>query len=427
MRTDHLCLIGHIGVNDADSAEGSKRRPDASNPELEKLRAVVDKFCEVTGRGCRNAPTRREYKSCVLEVLAASLNCGGTSGSCLVTPWLAVGGIAVTLPLGTTTTFTTDNTAGSCNHKACIACGSPVTPCPGTPGAGGSCCEMPGFTAPAVALPALGACLRVDQTACGDGRANSSTPQTGDNDVTRVGDTTDPGTDCSYGTPDDPAELACTTAAAGADTKGKIVRTQGDGAADANGIHYRFRIPLRATLWVDGGGCGTAAHYDAGEALLRQFDLVFEPTTATATAWFGNLPPSGDGCSVAGAGMAGPGGPTSVTGIPQPYGGGGNTQVAAGLRRPVLPPPGHGDRRRRERLRGRQRHPPHPEVHRQRDVPRYLGQAGCRRWPVRRWSLRRGDGHGWKRLHRRGAVRLVPEPCPEVHLSVEGTCVVIGP
>lgn len=49
---------------------------ESSNPELEKLRAIVDKFCEVKGRGCRNAPNRREYKSCVMEVLAASVKVG---------------------------------------------------------------------------------------------------------------------------------------------------------------------------------------------------------------------------------------------------------------------------------------------------------------------------------------------------------------
>ena len=103
---------------------------------------------------------------------------------------------------------------------------------------------------PTFLLPGLNFCVRVDQKACGIGVVNTSNPQTGDNDVTKMGDTSDPGDDCMYGTADDPAAKPCNTTAggAGSDQKGKVVRTIGDGAPDPSGVHFRFSVRELATV-----------------------------------------------------------------------------------------------------------------------------------------------------------------------------------
>src|SRR5204863_5257147 len=127
----------------------------------------------------------------------------------------------------------------------------------------------------------------------------------------------DPGADCCYnGHPgseclggvnlnDDPAPLACTIAGAGNDFKGKIVRTRGNGATDADGIHFRLVTPELSTTWTDGqsppGTCANGSTYDDGELLVSQLILKAEPTTAGATGSFGDL--NGDGCKRAGAGF----------------------------------------------------------------------------------------------------------------------------
>ena len=292
-------------------------------------------------------------------------NCGGTSGTCLQTPWLTVGGIPLSFPTGVSVTFTlTENTnTSSCQHTACIACGSNVSPCPGTPGlpanctAAGvpaqcctgnhtgncGCCGSAGFTVPAFFIPTLNFCSRVDQRGCGDGAFNSRNPQqvtNGDNDVTKRADTSDPGADCIYGTADDPAAKPCNTTpgvGAGADQKGKVTRTVGNGAADANGIHARERIPLRSTTWTvaSSANCPPTATW-AGPttgAIVSGFNLILDGTTASATGQFQDM--NGDGCASAGAGFLGTGvagtnGPFTVTGVPGPYAGGCSRVVAIG-------------------------------------------------------------------------------------------------
>src|SRR5262249_20333016 len=234
---------------------------------------------------------------------------------------------------GGTTTFSIAAAGAQCRHQACITCGNPNAACAGVPGCAGNsqcirstCCDTPGFQVPTISIAALGFCTRVDQVSCGDGEVNTSTPQSGDNEVKKVADTTDPGPDCTYGTGDDPPAKACNTnsGGAGADTKGKIVRTVGNGAADANGIHTRFRVPGLSTTWIENGdvNCGPTSHYDGfPHVLLTQLIINAEPSTAGATGQFSDL--SGDGCAAAGQAFGSNGnGPVTVgppiTG-PEPY------------------------------------------------------------------------------------------------------------
>ncbi len=277
--------------------------------------------------------------------------CGGASGSCVQTPWVTADGFAFPFPTNISTTFTVSSAtpAPSCEHPACITCGNPDAACVGIPGCGAppdppvapcvrnTCCDTPGFVVPTFNVPILGGlCGRVDQVACGVGVVNTSHPQTGDNEVTKVGDTSDPGDDCTYGTLDDPAAKPCDTSptGAGADTKGKVVRTVGNTQPDAPGIQYRITTPEMATVWSDSQNpCPPGSTYDTGEMLVSQLVLNAEPTTAGATGAFADL--NGDMCAHAGAGFsnASPDGPITVGPPPAaaiPYGGGNSIPVAAG-------------------------------------------------------------------------------------------------
>src|SRR5207244_8499400 len=168
---------------------------------------------------------------------------------------------------------------------------------------------------PTFFVPILGGiCGRVDQVACGTGVVNSSRPQTGDNEVIKTGDTSDPGADCVYGTGDDcpsPTCKTCTAAGQGSDTKGKIVRTVGNGSDDTAGVHFRVSTPELATVWFDSENpCPQGSTFDGGsESLVAQLVLNAEPTSAGATGSFTDL--NGDGCLHAGAGFtsASPDGP----------------------------------------------------------------------------------------------------------------------
>jgi len=175
---------------------------------------------------------------------------------------------------------------------------------------------------------------------CGFGVVNTSNPQVGDNEITKMGDSSDPGRDCEYGTADDPARKPCTVAGVGSDIKGKVVRTVGNGAFDANGIHYRLAVPSLSTTWTDGNtnpGCADPTHatFDPGELLVSQIILNAEFTTAGATAGFSDL--NGDGCKLAGSGFtrnfdAGPYTIGSPPAAPQPYdGSSGSIAVAGGI------------------------------------------------------------------------------------------------
>jgi hypothetical protein len=258
----------------------------------------------------------------------ADTDCGGTSGGCLQTPWVTADGFAFQFPTGIKTTFTiaAADSAPTCSHTACISCGDPNAACVGIPGCGSppgaptngcsknACCDTPGFTVPTFNVPILGGlCGRVDQSACGTGVVNTSRPQTGDNEVIKAGDTTDPGADCTYGTLDDPLPAPCTPIGAGSDGKGKIVRTTGNGSADSSGVHFRITSPMLATVWQDSmNPCPDGSTFDNGEGLIAQLVLNAEPSSAGMTARFQDL--SGDGCAHAGAGFstAAPDGPVTI-------------------------------------------------------------------------------------------------------------------
>ena len=177
----------------------------------------------------------------------------------------------------------------------------------------------------------------MDQVACGAGVVNTSRPQTGDNEVIKQGDTSDPGADCTYGTGDDcpsPTCKACTPPGQGSDTKGKIVRAVGNGSADVSGVHFRLPTPMLATVWQDTQNpCPDGSTFDDGESLIAQLVLNAEPSSAGATGSFTDL--NTDGCKHAGAGFstASPDGPIAVgTSVarPQSYDGSvGAIQVAA--------------------------------------------------------------------------------------------------
>src|SRR4029077_15648902 len=130
-------------------------------------------------------------------------------------------------PLGIDTTYTvaTPDPSLRCSQPVCIACGNANATCPGMTGcatAGNcistapTCCDQPGFKVPTFFINGLNVCVKVDQTQCGVGVVNNSNPQTGDNEVSKKGDTSDPGADCIYGTADDPAPTACNAAGEGA-------------------------------------------------------------------------------------------------------------------------------------------------------------------------------------------------------------------
>jgi hypothetical protein len=293
---------------------------------------------------CHTNASANKFGTCTTDA-----DCGGNVGTCVTTPFVTADGITLPFPTGINTTFTIAEAAAAptCNHVACINCGNAGATCagvdngcngnPGCIGGGGAatagrtCCDAPNFTAPTFAIPSLGACSRIDQKACGIGEVNTSNPQTGDNEVIKTGDTSDPGADCIYDAGD--PNLDCNTAAGGAgtDTKGKIVKTVGNGSADPAGIQFRVVTPMLSTTWSgDLQGCPAGATFDAGETLLTQIILQAEPSTAGASATYTDL--DGDGCSFAGAGFSGPTANASGAAVPQPYdGSSGSTSVAVGF------------------------------------------------------------------------------------------------
>jgi hypothetical protein len=297
-----------------------------------------------------NAPQNR-FGPCSTDA-----DCGGGTGNCAATPFATADGVALPFPQGIRTVFTlaAEDPAPGCNRGACIACGNEGAACAGIPGCGAppdapqpgclrnSCCETPGFVVPTFLVPLVGGlCSRLDQYRCGFGAVNTSNPQVGDNEVTKMADTSDPGPDCTYGTADDPPGKACSTAPGGegADASGKVVRTVGDGAFDADGIQYRLAVPSLSTTWQDSqspaGTCAEGSTFDPGEVLVTQIILNAEFSTAGATAGFTDL--DADQCALAGAGFAsssrtGPFTIGSPPAAPQPYAGSaGSVAVSAGV------------------------------------------------------------------------------------------------
>jgi len=337
---------------------------------------------------CLTTATTNRFGACTDDA-----QCGGTAGMhnlCVPLPWVTADGEVLPFPTGTQTTFIVNAAAAApgCEHQTCIPCGNPNAACAGIPGCAVSgnpdgcipravqgCCDQPAFIVPVFFVNILGGlCSRVDQYDCGLGVINTSNPQTGDNEVTKHGDTSNPGADCTYGTADDCASstsgmgvctgcptsgtcVACTAAGQGNDYAGKIVTTYGDTHPDADGIQFRLATPELSTTWsspasgmgscpagskfngsvtptCSGGHCSNdasatcAANSDCAESLISQLLLKAEPTTAGATGQFVDL--NGDGCKRVGSGFSSalPDGPVTVGPAtaggplkPQPYNG----------------------------------------------------------------------------------------------------------
>src|SRR3989441_7365443 len=280
---------------------------------------------------CTTNSAANRFGSC-----SSDADCGGTSGACMQLPWVTADGQIMPFPTGVQTTVTVNGADAfpKCEHAACVACRNPNASCAGIPGCEVTgnpngcvprgtqgCCDQPGFVVPTFFVNILGGlCSRIDQIGCGTGVVNTSSPQTGDNEVDKKADTSDPGPDCIYGTTDDPAAKPCTLAGAGADYNGKIVETVGDGTPDADGIHFRLVTPELSTTWSDGqsppGTCASGSTFDDGELLVSQIVIKAEPTSAGASGSFEDL--NGDGCKRAGSGFTAalPDGPITVPGAP---------------------------------------------------------------------------------------------------------------
>ncbi len=309
---------------------------------------------------CQTNSQKNRFGPCSTEA-----DCGGQQGItqlCSITPFATADGVVLPFPQGIKTVFTITqpDPPPTCNHTACIACGNMDAACAGLEGCGttagqpapgcirNQCCDQPGFTIPTFTVPLLGGlCSSLRQYRPGFGAVNSSNPQSGDNEVTKTGDTSDPGPDCIYGTSDDPPKKSCDTTSAGAgnDLKAKVQRCVGNGVCDSQGIHYRLAVPSISTTWQDSGRtpqglCPDGAKFDAGELAVTQLLLNAEFTTAGATSSFADL--NGDGCALAGAGFTnfnktGPFTIGSPPAAPQPYDSSGcgsgvcSTAVSAGV------------------------------------------------------------------------------------------------
>ena len=292
---------------------------------------------------CQSNATQNRFGRCNTDA-----DCGGGQDNCSITPFATADGVVLPFPQGIKTVFTIAAEdpappAGRCEHAVCLNCGNQGAACAGLPGCGttpgqptpgsgcirNQCCDAPGFTIPTFLVPLLGGlCSRLDMYRCGFGVVNSSNPQIGDNEITKTGDTSDPGPDCQYGTPDDPPAKPCNTSDSGAghDLKGKVARCVGNGSCDGNGIQYRVAVPSLSSTWSDlqspQGTCIQGSTFDPGELLITQLVLNAEFTTAGATGSFQDL--NGDGCARAGAGFTnfakdGPFTLGSPPASPQPY------------------------------------------------------------------------------------------------------------
>src|SRR5436309_26860 len=202
---------------------------------------------------CTTNSAANRFGTCTTDA-----DCGSTAGACLQLPWVTADGQVMPFATGVQTNFTvTPGTFPTCEHSACVPCGNPHASCAGIPGcevAGNpngcvprgtqGCCDQPGFIVPTFFVNILGGlCSRVDQIDCGVGVVNTSNPQTGDNDVIKMADTSDPGPDCISGTTDDPPHKLCTATGEGNDLNGKIVSTIGNNSPDTNGIQFRLTTP----------------------------------------------------------------------------------------------------------------------------------------------------------------------------------------
>ena len=157
-----------------------------------------------------------------------------------------------------------------------------------------------GFSTPIFCVPALGYTVSVTQTGCGIGIIDSD----GGSDLTTTekGDTSFTSGSCAAG------QATCT---AGLDSSGEIDITVGDGVADtcsSGGTgNAMVSIPVETVTWLaEDSSCPDAdgAPPEGGDTIITQFPQTLDLTTDRATAQFADN--DANGCSLAGAGPAGP-------------------------------------------------------------------------------------------------------------------------
>ncbi len=156
-----------------------------------------------------------------------------------------------------------------------------------------------GFSTPVFCVPALGYTVQVTQTGCGVGVIDSN----GGSDLT----TTEKG-DTSYNSGGCAASQSC---AVFIDSSGEIDITVGDGSADTctgGGVaNAMVSIPVNTVTWLSSDGCPDPDANPSGgdDTIITQFPQTLDLTTDRATAQFADNAPT-DGCSLKGAGPAGP-------------------------------------------------------------------------------------------------------------------------
>ncbi len=156
-----------------------------------------------------------------------------------------------------------------------------------------------GLTVPLFCVPALGYTVQVSQTGCGIGVIDSD----GGSDLTttEVGDT-------SYNLNGCAASQSCSSFV---DSSGNIDITVGDGTADTCSTggtgNAMVSIPVNTVTWLaEDSSCPDAdgAPPEGGDTIITQFPQTLDLTSDRATASYGDL--NADGCSLKGAGPAGP-------------------------------------------------------------------------------------------------------------------------
>jgi hypothetical protein len=156
-----------------------------------------------------------------------------------------------------------------------------------------------GFSTPVFCVPALGYTVQVLQTGCGVGVIDSD----GGSDLTTTekGDTSFTSGTCAAG------QATCT---AGLDSSGEINITVGDGVADTCSTggtgNAMVSIPVHTTTWLSTNGCPDTDGMPGGgdDTPITDFPQTLDLTTDRATAQFADN--DANGCSLAGAGPAGP-------------------------------------------------------------------------------------------------------------------------
>jgi hypothetical protein len=171
------------------------------------------------------------------------------------------------------------------NPSTCVS--NTVVPYPG------------GLTVPVFCVPALGYTVQVSQTGCGVGVIDSN----GGSDLTTTekGDTSFTAAGCA-------ASQSC---AVFVDSSGEIDITVGDGTPDTcaagSSGNAMVSIPVNTVTWLSSNGCPDPdmSPAEGDDTIITQFPQTLDLTTDRAIAQFFDNAPT-DGCSLRGAGPAGP-------------------------------------------------------------------------------------------------------------------------